>query len=338
MTDLRDARLRQALDEAPDARLQPHARTREAIHAAAHAAVQPVWKRWWQATGRGSVPWAAGFATFVVATLVTVLWHDEEVPDARPASDAVAVAPSAPAPQEAPAPPVPQPAPVPAPAVVPAPAPAPPVAAQARARAAAAEKREAERLRERQQATARRSAPERPAAEAAMADAARPAGPVPREQRSAGVAPDVASEVAPPAAPAAAPAPPPAAAAPAPPSAAAAAPAPLRAERAPPPAVFTQVRVEGRGRSVVLPADQAGLLPALVVRLLASPVVATGAVSGTASLRLELAHGNDAFGVLERLGEHWRWAPVDPAQPVRLLRPPASLDADLREEAARLLR
>lgn len=333
MTDLRDARLRQALDAAPDAGLQPQARTREAIHAAARAAVQPAWRRWWRPVGRSGTPWAAAFATLMVATLVTVLWNDEEVPGARtePAGEPVAAAPQAAAKPEVPAAPAvqpaPQPAPPPAPTVLPesakapAPAPRPGLAITPQGRAASPSVVPAPAAPSAPSAPAVAPAPAPATAPpAAMADAAQPAPQALEERRSA---PALAR----------APAPPPAAAPPAPLAAAAPA-ARARAEAA----TFTQVRVEAGGRSLVLPADQAGLLPALVVRLFASPAAANGVTAGTASLRLELARGNEALGVLERLGEHWRWTPVEPGQAPRLLRPAASLDEDLREEVARLLR
>ena len=83
MTELRDARLRQALHEAPDAALRPPQRTRDAVRAAAHAAVQPAWRRWWRSVGDHRLPWGAALATLALATLVTVLWEGREIPGAR---------------------------------------------------------------------------------------------------------------------------------------------------------------------------------------------------------------------------------------------------------------
>lgn len=83
MTQLRDARLREALEQAPDASMRPPARTREAIHAAAHAALQPAWRRWWASSGQRT-GWSAAFATVLLAGFVTLLWRGEDVPQAEP--------------------------------------------------------------------------------------------------------------------------------------------------------------------------------------------------------------------------------------------------------------
>ena len=129
MTELRDARLRKALEEAPDATLQPGQRTREAIQAAAHAAVLPPWRRWWNSAGERRMPWTAALATIALATLITLTWEGREPPGARrEAADTVA---GAPAPASAP---VPAPVPVPVPAPV-QPAPVPVQAPVARVRA-----------------------------------------------------------------------------------------------------------------------------------------------------------------------------------------------------------
>src|SRR5688572_8531555 len=117
MTQWRDARLQRALEQAPDAQLQPLPRTREAIRAAARQAVAPApapattswWHKLWEATGRRSA-WTPALATVLLASLVGVLWRGEPVPDAQP--DAVAAKRSAP------------PAVVPAPATATATAPA----------------------------------------------------------------------------------------------------------------------------------------------------------------------------------------------------------------------
>lgn len=325
MTELRDARLHQALEHAPDAALRPHARTSEAIRTAAHAAVQPWWRRWWTRAGAHPTPWAAAFATVAVATLVTVTWQDREIPGAAPQQ---AEAPASVAPQVAIAPPA-------APAQAPAARPAPPVLRDA------------------------------PAEDSALAKAQRPAA---REERARAAAPQVRESApapttaiapeslpAPAAAPAPAPLPVPAPApAPAPPPAALPAPAaaPQRQAQALPAAPaapsaalraaaglvpWTQVRIEANGRSVVVPRPQAGQLPALITSALASPSE-QGNAAGAASLRLELAQGDDLGGVLEWMGERWRWTPLrEPGGP-RLLRLDAALSAALKEEAERLLR
>jgi hypothetical protein len=120
MTELRDARLVRALEHAPDARALPGDASRRAILAAAHAAVAPAtvapwWRRWWGGDGRQRMPWSAALASVLLASLVTVLWYDREVPDAAPQ------APRMEAPASQPAPPPPSSAPAPK-SVAPAPA------------------------------------------------------------------------------------------------------------------------------------------------------------------------------------------------------------------------
>jgi hypothetical protein len=100
---------------------------------------------------------------------------------------------------------------------------------------------------------------------------------------------------------------------------------------------WSQVRIEANGRSVVVPVAQAGQLPALVTRLLQAESDAGGPAAG-ASLRLELARGDEALGVLERVGERWRWTPLRDAQQARTLRADPALSAALAEEAESLLR
>ena len=107
MTELRDARLKQALAHAPDAHMTPDARTRAAIRAMAGRAVSPAaprpvrsagalwWQRLWHAAGNSRGPWGAALATVVLATLVTVLWRDEEIPVARTADAPMATVPAA---------------------------------------------------------------------------------------------------------------------------------------------------------------------------------------------------------------------------------------------------
>ncbi|MGV3570904.1 MAG: hypothetical protein ACO1PB_09915, partial [Ramlibacter sp.] len=103
MTDLRDARLQRALQEAPDAGALPRQPVRDAIRAAAHDAVRPWWQRWLP-SGR-TARWAPAFATVLLAGLVIVLWQGQEVPDARPGADQAApTAARAPAKEAGPAP------------------------------------------------------------------------------------------------------------------------------------------------------------------------------------------------------------------------------------------
>jgi hypothetical protein len=98
---------------------------------------------------------------------------------------------------------------------------------------------------------------------------------------------------------------------------------------------WTQVRIEAGGRSVVVPAPQAQRLAPLLARLWAAesePAAAGGAVA----LSLEVARGSEALGVLELVGNRWRWTPEGLAP--RLLRASPGLSAATREEAERLLR
>ncbi|HEX7888828.1 MAG TPA: hypothetical protein VF522_05650, partial [Ramlibacter sp.] len=99
MTELRDARLRKALEEAPDAHAQPPARIREAIRAAAHGAMQPWWRRWWAAP-RGQ-PQALRWIAFASVALVAGGVVLSERWASPPARQEVAVA-QAPAPMPAP--------------------------------------------------------------------------------------------------------------------------------------------------------------------------------------------------------------------------------------------
>ena len=117
--DLHDPRLRRALDHAPDRDAVPAAHTREAILKMAHnlaaasapaagPAVQaaPWWRRLFGGgSPRSRMPWNAAFATVLVATFVTVLWHREPVPEAG--LDGEAQVASAPAPASAPPAPAP---------------------------------------------------------------------------------------------------------------------------------------------------------------------------------------------------------------------------------------
>jgi hypothetical protein len=135
MTELRDARLRQALQNAPDAEARPLREVADAIRAAARQALpapaiaNPIpiaadswWQRLWQSTGSPRAPWNAAFATLLLAVLVTVMWQHEPIPDARPGLAVPAMAPDStpvPAPEIAPKDAAPAPTPVSAPAPAP---------------------------------------------------------------------------------------------------------------------------------------------------------------------------------------------------------------------------
>jgi hypothetical protein len=325
MTQLRDARLRKALDAAPDAGLRPPARTREAIHAAAHHAAVPVWRRWLPAPGQG-VPWTAGLATVLLAGFVTVLWQREEVPGARAdrqQADAVSTAP----PPSAPA----------APSVTPdapsAPAAAPPPAAPVQQRAPAAPVARDQAALAGGAGTAAPAAAPTPAP--ATAPAAAPA-PAPAAAPATAAAPAPAAPPVMASAPAAAPAaaPPPRVAAAAPQREAAAA---LRAApTAVPTPDWSQVRIETSALSVVVPRPQAETLADLVARALSAPAQ-RGPVQGAASVQLELGRGADAVGVLSLHGSLWRWSPAGDPRDARNLRVDPALSDALLQETQRAL-
>jgi hypothetical protein len=124
---LRDPMLRRALDHAPDHDALPDPRTRDAIRKMAHnlatvpatppAAAAPWWRRLFGGgESHARMPWNAAFATVLVATFVTVLWHREPVPDARLDGEAgvASAPPAASAPAPAAVPPAQAPAPAPA--------------------------------------------------------------------------------------------------------------------------------------------------------------------------------------------------------------------------------
>ncbi len=93
MTELRDARLKKALEAAPDAGVRPALSVSNTIRAAARnalptAAPKHAATRWWlvlwQSLGQPRSAWGAAFATVLVAVLVTLIWVREPIPDARP--------------------------------------------------------------------------------------------------------------------------------------------------------------------------------------------------------------------------------------------------------------
>jgi hypothetical protein len=151
MSGLRDARLQKALACAPDDS-RPCASTRAAILERARLALrrEPWWKEIWRSSGERAMPWNAAFATLAIATLVTVLWHAQEVPSPRvdpgspspvgsPSGVAADGATSRASPASTPVPQAAQPAPqAPAEAAIPKPAqPADKVIAQSRPTGAA---------------------------------------------------------------------------------------------------------------------------------------------------------------------------------------------------------
>lgn len=350
MTQLRDARLRRALEAAPDAQAQPPQATRDAVRAAAVQAVRkprplPWWKRLF-AGGGDRMPWNAALATVAVATLVTVLWQGREVPDLRegPAYGVPAEAPGAGAS-----------APAASPAAAASSAPAAPPAQQDTA-AAASKAKQARGPAELRQRKAEppppvilrgQGAPE-PAIqdkavareEAPVAAAAPAPAPAPAPAAEPAPAPPVAA--APRAtAPAAAAAPRPAApAAPAAPAmqreqATALAAQRARAESAARSAQpesprlsaaadwrqWSQVRIALDGRAAVLERDQAMGLANLVEQLV--PAAGDAPVAHQLPLRLEFRHQGAVLAVLEADEFQMRWSargqaprggPSDPAQ------------------------
>lgn len=286
---------------------------RDAIREAAQAAVQPAWRRRWQRMGDRRLPWMAALAAIALAALLAVLWEGRQVPGPRRERAAEVAspipAPAASAVSEAASDAVSGRVALPAPLSA---SPELPPASAAAAPTAAASAPPVTTLPPPRPRDLARAAPA-PVVRAASSPTARLASrPVP--------ASEVARLAAAPPVPAAPPAAPP--------------PPALRASPAPLP--WTQVRIEAGGRSVVIARMQAGELPALVTSMLAS---ASDEAEGTAaaSLRLELAQGDEAIGVLELVGERWRWTTLRDARQARLLRPEAGVSAALREEAQRLL-
>lgn len=334
MSDLRDARLRRALESAPDADLVPGRRTRQAVLAAARQALAPEprtvwWRRLWQGLGERGRPWNAAFATVAIATLITVLWHEREAPGSRPD----AMAPGAPAPA-APS----QPASatgVPAPATPvsrrPAMAAAPPATVPARkaktavkpqpssspAAAAAAAPQRAEEARERRSQAEANAMRDQAAPESELAAAAR--------------APDRAA------------APPPAATAPSAPPMSRAAPVGLAtradlAKQADPSAAgdWTHLRISAQGRSVELEREQAPRLAQLLEGL-ARETRSREPLDAPATIRIELIRAAEPAGVIEVAGSQVRWTPAA-GRTSFTARPHEASLASLRDEVSRLLR
>jgi hypothetical protein len=271
VSDLRDARLKKALDSAPDAQSRPDARTRQAIHARARAAVasaaQDSWWRRLLGPDHRRMPWSAAFATVVMATLVTTLWHDREVPGARPDT--------APAqPQQ------PQPQPQPAPAAKPAPEPAPRRQELAKAPlpsrpTAPAQERRAERpvLKDEDSRAQATSGPQQTES-ARAADTAAAAG-TPTEQMARSTAPAAPSAAA-------------------------------RRAEPPAPGLWTHARITLGGRSVDIERSQATRLREL---LSAVERGAQGQepLEGDGTARVELSREGAVVDVLEIIGTQIRW-------------------------------
>lgn len=324
MSNLRDARLRKALDSAPDAELRPDAHVRRDILAKAHEAAAPAnpppwWQRLWQSSGSPRTPWNAAFATIALATLVTVLWHDREVPGVRPEV----------APTEAP---VAVPAPAPAASATTA-APPAPVVARARPAAPAPEPQ------------ARKSAPAlaKPQPGGAQ-DAARPSEPLrdtppARSAEPGTMREETAGSLAKNAAPqaedsrtadfaAAA-------------SRGAAAPAARMAAQLRPSPVdgVMQLRVASPARTVEVPLEHPSTLAELLARIVRD-ARSPEPLEAPVDLRIELRGQGELIGVLELAGAQARWTVLRPAAQATAgtVRPDAASLRALREELSRLVR
>jgi len=373
---LRDPALRRALDHAPDSDALPDPRTRDAIRKMAHnlapvpaAAAEdkgaaPWWRRLFGGGGgsHARMPWNAAFATVLLATFVTVLWHREPVPDARLDGEAGVASAPATAPEAAPSA-----------AAVPAPAPAP---APAQPQAEAARDSASEESMRKRESAARRSAPPPSGKQAAA--------PAPQSQISQ-AAPEpsrLPSPLPAPAPPAAAiaPAPPPPAMAPAAPPAAREAASDSASASSPalsaPPQRSPNAEASGMLRSAPAPraavmAGKAAASPAegapafsvldqwtslnamragqgvrhargdteglaALVNTLARSATAPGAeLAAPVEARLELYRGAALLAVLEIAGDQVRWMPQGGASGASVGTPPAQALADLRALLAR---
>jgi hypothetical protein len=336
---LRDARLLRALQEAPDAQSLPDAATRSAIlEAAARAVAQPAaaswWRRLWSSGGQRSLPWNAAFATVALATLVTVLWREQEIPGATPEgardrqAPAAAVQPPAVPPAAAPAPAQPEPsladrtprpappepareararspAPVAVPAPTPAPVPTPPPAAQAAPPEAATRDAAAESAAGPPAGSNRGFAAPAPA----PAPAARPPPPIVQASPRADTA---LSKAAPAAEPARM----------------------QRRETVSALPVWDRLQLTlADGRVIDLARGQGGRLPDLLVALAAQ---ATGSepLAQAQQLRIVLLQGDAVVGTLEIAPPQAAWRPAGGGGGT--VRPDAQMLRELMEEATRL--
>ncbi|WP_053076797.1 hypothetical protein [Caenimonas sp. SL110] len=324
MTDLRDARLHQALEAAPDDGLRPAEVTRAKVRDFAHRAVAsrpaPVavqwWRKLWPATGDRRMPWNAVLATIALATLVTLLWRDEEIPGAKTDADRPAtVAPT------------PQPAPASSSPTVPAAASAQPPTTESRKAQAPRERADnADAVRDKPSDALSKSSPAPslvPAPAPAPAEASRPAAPERAEASESRAAGTAAPQAAPP-----------------PPAARAAAPSTalrqdLRA--APPtlPAGWTQLRVVSGGRVVEVSREQGARLAALM-EAAARSIAATGVIDAQA-IRIEVREGDELRVIVDVAGPSIRWAPRSPPGSTVAGQPQPEAMRALQEEVDRLL-
>ena len=112
---LRDARLTLALKHMPDAHLQPDPQARNAVLQAALQAVAPepiavpanwrtVW-HWLRGEPGHRMPLTGAVASLLVASFITLMWHEQDVPDATPERSVAFSAPPAPLQERGEAPP-----------------------------------------------------------------------------------------------------------------------------------------------------------------------------------------------------------------------------------------
>jgi len=310
MSELRDARLRRALESAPDADLLPDERTRRAVLDAARQAAAPSpriswWKQLWQGMGDRAMPWSAAFATVVIATLVTVLWRDREIPSGRP--DVAPTSESAPeaAPPALPAstPAALQPA-VPARKVAPAAKPQPQVAPARKAESPRERRAEvaADTMRDQAVGELSKSGPSPQAPEptkqadvAAAARAAAPAAPAMSRAAPPGLASQAESTVAP---------------------------------------SWTHLRLAAQGRRIELARDQAPRL-AQLLNGISREARSQEPLEAAVAMRVELMREGESAGVIELAGPQVRWTPSGGSS--FTARPDEARLQTLREEIGRAL-
>lgn len=344
MTDLRDPRLRKALDHAPDSHLAPAPWARDAIKNAAREAVvapgrpaaaalapQPWWRRFLPEPGGSRMPWNAAFATVLVAGFVTLLWQGQPVPDARLDEPAPASAPAQPPPQQQP-----QQAPTASPGgASPPPAPAA-EAARERKPAATAAKKEAAAGANAERRAADAQAGSKAASAQADAPSQRPEAPEPPAPAAmpAPVAPTARAAAAPSIAAQSAAAPPPGASAREEAAAAPTAPAPVMRDAtrsAQGPAQFssrlgssaavreapaldgwTGLRIARAGMTGYVAREEGAALMALL-RAVAPRTGPSEPFPGPGTARIEIVQGEELLAVLELGGENWvRWSQLRP--------------------------
>ena len=333
MTELRDARLKRALQSAPDESTGPSEATRRSIREAARRAVakpaaMPWWRRWW-GEPQTRMPWNAACATVLLAVLVGAPWHGQEVPDAT--SERAEPVPAAPPPAaSSPAPAAVETAPPPAPATKPS-KPAVHVSKPMQSKAAPPQPQPTQpppaspsaELAKQAAPDLQRSSVEQRSLAASATGASRAAA----AKMEARVATAPAPAPTLPSAPVAAPAPP---AAPA----AAVAQGTRGTFQALP--AWTDLRIVAGARTVVVPRAQAPELAAAIQRMLASAESA-GPIASLPDLRIELLRDGQEVTVIELTLEQVRV--TDPQAPwmSRVGRTDVQAQQQLRDAVEKLL-